>query len=268
MNVQTCCLLIALCICPYRHSDRVLKAQEPNPHGAARSQIAGVKVTVILERLGAQMEAGVSSQQLEDYAWHFQRLDRDQDGQHSPKEYIDSGQYLTAQARRGIFRAADGDGDGLVTEAEYVLNRVITDEAKTIMQPLDRDRDGSIDPSEFIDGGPLPTATAELVFEAFDLNQDRRLSVPEYLRVWGQWARAVQPPAAERISQRASSTSVDPLLRWLQKFDTNQNGKLEEGEWQAWLRRADQDGDGKLNRSELKKPAQRRPARAPEGKSN
>ncbi len=268
MNLQTCFLLIVLCICPDRFSGHGLLAQEPNPPNPSLPQIGGIKVTVILERLGAQMETGASSQQLADYAWHFQRLDQDQDGQHSPKEYIENGHYMTPQARQVIFRAAVGDGNGLVTEAEYVLNRVITDEAKAIMQPMDRDRDGNIEPSEFIDGGSLPSATAVLVFEAFDQNQDRRLSVPEYLRVWGQWARAGRPPAAKRISQRISAISEDPLLRWLKNFDTNQNGMLEEREWQDWLRRADQNGDGKLNRSELKPPAPNRPDRTPDGKAD
>ena len=35
---------------------------------------------------------------------------------------------MTPQARAGIFPAADGNSNGVVTKAEYVLNRIVTDE--------------------------------------------------------------------------------------------------------------------------------------------
>ena len=45
---------------------------------------------------------------------------------------------------RAFFRAADSDNDGFVTEAEYVENRVITDEAKEIFDDMDADGDGRL----------------------------------------------------------------------------------------------------------------------------
>jgi hypothetical protein len=35
---------------------------------------------------------------------------------------------MTPQARQGIFRTSDANGDGVVSEQEYVFNRIITDE--------------------------------------------------------------------------------------------------------------------------------------------
>ncbi|MCH2182995.1 MAG: hypothetical protein MK108_13410 [Mariniblastus sp.] len=246
MKFQTCLFLVALWIGPLDF----LSGQVADRPGAVLDRVGDLEVAVILERLGAQMEEGVSRQQLADYAWHFQRLDRDRDGQHSPEEYIDNGNYMTPQSRRGIFRAADGDGNGFVTEAEYVLNRVITDEAKEIMQRLDRNRDGSIQKSEFIDSGKLKTEAAAAVFQAFDADQNGSLVVPEYLRIWGQWARMGRPPAAERISSSPGPARQDVFVQWLRTFDSNQDGQLDEREWESWMRQADQDGDGKFNRAE------------------
>ena len=70
--------------------------------------------------------------------------DANKDGRHSKKEYVDDGLYLSRRARQGIFRAADSDNDGFVTEAEYVENRVITDEAKEIFDDMDADGDGRL----------------------------------------------------------------------------------------------------------------------------
>ena len=144
----------------------------------------------ILAMLGARRGAGVTDRQLASYVRHFDRSDADRDGTHSHKEYVEDGHFMTPQARRGIFRAADSNGDGTVTRVEYVLNRVITDEAKGIVQGTDADGDGRIDRAEFVAGSPLSdTRLAEAVFDALDANDDGATAVPEYLRVWGGWAR-------------------------------------------------------------------------------
>jgi Ca2+-binding EF-hand superfamily protein len=123
---------------------------------------------------------------------------------------------MTPQARAGIFRAADGNADGIVTRAEYVLNRVITDEAKTIVQGMDDDKDGTVERAEFVQHAAKllsEAGLAEQVFTVFDANADGGITIPEYLRVWGQWARLGRKSAEKRIAKRraelADSVSKD-----------------------------------------------------------
>jgi hypothetical protein len=45
---------------------------------------------------------------------------------------------------RTIFRASDSNSDSIVSEAEYIENRIITDEAKAIFEELDANDDGKL----------------------------------------------------------------------------------------------------------------------------
>ncbi|MGB2861804.1 MAG: hypothetical protein WBC05_00635, partial [Sedimentisphaerales bacterium] len=115
------------------------------------------------------------------------------------------GGYMTPQARAGIFRAADGNADGVVTKAEYILNRIITDEAKAIVQGMDDDEDGLVERAEFVKHAAKLLSDPELaeqVYAALDTNADGGIPIPEYLRVWGQWARAGRKSAKQRIAAR------------------------------------------------------------------
>jgi Ca2+-binding EF-hand superfamily protein len=97
---------------------------------------------------------------------------------------------MTRQARQGIFRASDANSDGVVSEKEYVTNRIITDEAKAIMGTVDEDGDGKVTRKEFIGHSGLPEDLSEAVFDEFDADGSGELVIPEYLRVWGRWARS------------------------------------------------------------------------------
>ena len=105
-------------------------------HAQAPEEVGGLEVATILEMLGAKQEGGVSAGQRRIYQKHFGFGDHNGDGLHSAEEFIEKGSYLSPQARRGIFTASDADQDGTVTQAEYVLNRIVTDEAKALMQAL------------------------------------------------------------------------------------------------------------------------------------
>ncbi len=121
----------------------------------------------------------------------FGFLDADRDGRHSKQEYIVNGVHMNEQSRRGIFAASDSDKDGYVSEAEYVHNRIITDEAKEIFYRMDSNRDNRLTEKEMIAGGHFKEEKlAKAVFKALDINGDGRLIIPEYLRVWGGWARS------------------------------------------------------------------------------
>jgi len=195
---------------------QAVDAQPPSPPRSVPSTIGGVPVAKVLERLGAKLEREATAKQLDAYSSHFDHTDPNRDGKHTKAEYVDNGGYMTPQARAGIFRAADGNADGIVTKAEYVLNRVITDEAKTIVQGMDDDKDGSIERAEFVGNAAKllddPQLAAQ-VYAAFDANKDGQIVIPEYLRVWGQWARMGQKPAEERIAARRAELAKQPATK-------------------------------------------------------
>ena len=133
----------------------------------------------------------VTDNQWASYRRVFGFLDADRDGRHSKQEYIVNGVHMNEQSRRGIFAASDSDRDGYVSEAEYVHNRIITDEAKEIFYRMDTNRDSRLTEKEMIAGGHFKDEKlAKAVFKALDINGDGRLIIPEYLRVWGSWARS------------------------------------------------------------------------------
>lgn len=164
------------------------------------SQIGGHTPQQILAMLGSKGREAVTDQRFASYRRIFGFIDADSDGQHSKKEFIEDGRYLTRQARQGIFRASDSNADGIVSEEEYIENRIITDEAKAIFEEMDASDDGKLTKEEFVDSGKITDRTlASTVFEALDSDGGGELVVPEYLRVWGRWARSsrkTQPAAS------------------------------------------------------------------------
>ena len=156
--------------------------------------ITSLKPKEIVILLGARIWDGVSERQIENYRRVFGFGDTDKDGRHSKKEYIENGRYMTPQARQGIFKASDANNDGFVTQSEYVENRIITDEAKRIFNEMDADQNGKLTDFEFFKAGKIKEQNlAEEIFLALDTNDDKELIIPEYLRVWGKWARNISP---------------------------------------------------------------------------
>jgi len=162
----------------------------------------GLKLGIPLNPLGAEMESGVGLKEIENYARVFGFSDKDNDGKHSKVEYVDNGNYLNPQSRAGIFKASDNDRDGFVSRAEYILNRIITDEAKTIVQAMDTNNDGKVDRMEFINQSMPDKKLAAQVFIDLDTDRNGILHIPEYLKVWGMWARYDRPSPEKRISDR------------------------------------------------------------------
>ena len=226
-------------------------SQSGKPVDSGGLEVGGKPVAVVLVQLGARLEDGVGSRQLQAYARQFDFGDNNRDGKHSASEYIEKGNYLTPMARRGIFRASDEDQDGFVSRDEYILNRIITDEAKAIVQKMDANRDGQINSEEFVPPAMKDDKLAKKVFQAMDTNQDGRILTPEYLRVWGQWARANRGDAKSRLARRRKELdSPSPSSRLLEN-DPNGDGMLDTQEWQQLFQRADKNGDRLLQKSEL-----------------
>ena len=152
--------------------------------------VEGVSTREILSLFGAKGRHGGTERELANYRRVFGFTDADRDGRHSKKEYIENGAYLTPQSRQGIFQASDSNNDGFVSKAEYVENRLITDEAKLIFSEMDANGNNRLTGKEFLDSRKLKNEKlASKVFKALDTNGDGELIIPEYLRVWGKWAR-------------------------------------------------------------------------------
>ena len=130
---------------------------QPNA-GKKKESIGGHTPRQVLNLFGYQGILGITDQQVASYRRVFGFGDANRDGRHSKKEYIEDGFYLTKQSRQGIFRASDSNGDGFVTEVEYVINRMITDEAKEIFHKLDANRDNKLTAKEIIASGKFKDA--------------------------------------------------------------------------------------------------------------
>ena len=111
-------------------------------------RVGGLEPRQVVALFGAKALEEVPDRVLANYRRVFGFGDANKDGRYSKKEYVDDGLYLSRGSRQGIFRAADSDNDGFVTEAEYVENRVITDEAKEIFHDMDADGDGRLTAGE------------------------------------------------------------------------------------------------------------------------
>ena len=168
------------------------KIAQTNVKKTSSKGIASLKPKEIVILLGAKIWQGVSERQLENYHRIFSFGDTDNDGRHSRKEYIDNGRFMTPLARQGIFKASDTNNDGFVTLDEYVENRIITDEAKKIFNEMDANQNGILTALELLKTGKIKdNQLAKEIFSALDTNNNKELIIPEYLRVWGKWARNV-----------------------------------------------------------------------------
>ena len=153
--------------------------------------IQGHSPQQILTLFGFKGVKGVSESQRANYRRTFGFTDTNRDGKHSRKEYVENGRYMTPQARAGIFQASDSNKDDVVSEDEYIENRIITDEAKEIFKAMDANNDNKLTAKELLASKKI--ADEELageVFKALDTNSDGSLVIPDYLRVWGVWARS------------------------------------------------------------------------------
>jgi len=147
----------------------------------------------ILVALGAKGVEGADPSLVEGYRSTFRRLDANGDDVVTVEEYIASGHFGEEQAR-AIFAATDRDQNGEVTEEEYVTNRTITDEAKLIFEDLDTNKDETLVEAEWVENSPFEKNVATTIYGYFDTDSDGEVMVPEFLRVWGAWARDEQCP--------------------------------------------------------------------------
>ena len=186
-------LLLAATLLPA--TGQVEKPKNRADESKGQVVIGGLEPRQVLKLFEFKGVEAATDRQIANYRRVFGFLDADRDLRHSKKEYVEDGRYMTRQARQGIFRAADSNQDGFVSRAEYVANRIITDEAKEIFLKMDANKDNQLVLDELVASGKFKDPKlAKAVFQALDVNGDGELIIPEYLRVWGRWARSKPAP--------------------------------------------------------------------------
>ena len=144
----------------------------------------------ILKEMGWKGIEACPTEQISAYKQTFKKLDTNGDGKMSEQEYIENSTYGNPMVRKGIFRATDRDRDGMATEKEYVENRIITDEAKIIFKKIDRDGDMNLSYLELSENILRNNAgKAQEIFRKLDINGDGKITMVEFLKVFGNWAR-------------------------------------------------------------------------------
>ena len=110
----------------------------------------------------------------------FRRLDADGNGVVTETEYVERSRWKDKNKARAIWRASDANGDGKVSEAEYCENRRVTDKAKEVFAWLDANRDGKVTEAEVL-------ARAKRVFAEMDRDGNGEATIPEVLGARWQW---------------------------------------------------------------------------------
>ena len=146
--------------------------------------------TGFLETMGAKGLNAATPEQIKQYKSIFTRIDSDGDKKLYEKEYVSNSSHMTPEVRKRIFAASDRNNDGIVTEQEYVENRIITDEAKMLFDRMDADKDGKLTRQEFTRNKTgNDKMLADRLFQEMDGDDNGDLKLPQYLRVWGTLAR-------------------------------------------------------------------------------
>lgn len=109
----------------------------------------------------------------------FKRLDADGDGSLTEAEYVGRSRF-GAEKARAIYHASDANGDGKVTEAEYIENRIVTDKAKEVFFWIDADGDHAMTRQEVV-------ACIDRVFKEMDTSADGRVTIPEFMSSRWRW---------------------------------------------------------------------------------
>ncbi|MGB2808037.1 MAG: serine hydrolase [Sedimentisphaerales bacterium] len=146
--------------------------------------------TGFMETMGAKGLNAATPEQIKRYKSIFTRIDSDGDKKLYEKEYVSNSMYMTPEVRKRIFAASDRNNNGIVTEQEYVENRIITDEAKMLFDSMDTDKDGKLTRQEFTRNKTGNNKKlAGKFFQKMDSDNNGELRLPQYLRVWGTLAR-------------------------------------------------------------------------------
>jgi hypothetical protein len=153
-----------------------------------------------------------------------------------PEEYAAC--YVGPGQAEGIFNATDRNKDGFMTEDEYVENRSITDQCKSIFcdmnvisntnefgclpgvpyrgGPLNAEAntENALSIGEFDDGTDLGECLCS-VFKMFDRNEIHGIWQLEWLRVWGHWAREDATLNIEKVKVSWNDSNIMATVNFI-----------------------------------------------------
>ena len=142
--------------------------------------------------LQIKLEKGFTAKQIAGFGKSFKALDKNADNRLTIEEYLKNPFFKKnpAGAHR-FFGGADINKDKFMTANEYAWQRIITDEARKILSPMDTNRDRRISRAEFLQNKIIgDKAISSQIFKGLDANGDGILFLPEYMGVWQKWARS------------------------------------------------------------------------------
>ena len=186
--------LVSACMSKYRSDSQIFDAKAPE----------GMTAIEVMQILGARGEDSFTAEEIIGMSRPFKFSDINGDGYLSEDEYVGASKHFRKNPRgaRGFLRASDNNRDGKVSHEEYIQNRIITDEAKDIYRKIIPETDlenipvfrWSIEKEAFL-SSPYFHERAKLneIFIAMDRDADGHLSLPEYLMIYGKWARQGLP---------------------------------------------------------------------------
>jgi Ca2+-binding EF-hand superfamily protein len=147
------------------------------------------------------------------------------------------------QLLRTLFDAADANGDGKLTKAEFDAFFDMQDEFRALSLAV------------------TPAIQTPTLFQLLDDNRDGRLSVRELRTAWDRLI-ALEPPGSEVVTKASIQPTVS--IRLLQTFDRFAANQIQvENDFAVrnrvsvpqkgplWFRKMDRNGDGDVSRSEF-----------------
>jgi Ca2+-binding EF-hand superfamily protein len=214
-------------------------------------------------RANDNKEAGISDLNvtLGFYLQRFLQFDTDKNG------YLNEAEFAALQLPGAEFAAVDADRDGMLTRDELrqhvqhsaalsqaALVLTLSDEAKTLFEILDADRDNRLGPREF--------AAAAAQLREYDRDRDSRIGRAELRDKFGFTVSAARPQflnepfnnpnnMAQARQGRPRPQTAGPT--WFRKMDRNQDGDLTWREFlgtRADFDRIDADGSGLIDLNE------------------
>jgi Ca2+-binding EF-hand superfamily protein len=248
--------------------NRVTLPERPAPgpqlEVATPKDALGRRVALVLGGMELELRAKYNAYEAQDlasfYLQNFNMADGDKN------KYLSEQEFATLNVPNAVFASVDANGDGMVvrdelrahmdlysrlTQAALVLT--VSDDATTLFELLDPDKDNRLTPREFVEGFAQT--------RRFDRNRDGRLAAGEMVSKYGFEFAFATPEFFRNVSNQAMAAQARmPRIRpqtsgptWFRKMDRNQDGDLM---WREFLgsredfERIDADRNGMIDLNE------------------
>ncbi len=219
--------------------NRVTLPEKPGPD--PQLEVAPPKdprrVALVLGGMELELRAKYNAYEAQDmasfYLQNFNMADGDKN------KYLSEQEFATLNVPNAVFASVDANGDGMVVRDELrahmdlysrlsqaALVLTVSDDATTLFELLDPDKDNRLTPREFVEGFAQT--------RRFDRNQDGRLAAGEMVSQYGFEFAFATPEFFRNVSNPAMAAQARmPRIRpqtsgptWFRKMDRNQDGDL------------------------------------------